>query len=326
MRHEIRTYLNLQLINRLLPLALLLLGFALRLYLVAESNIWYDEGLAVWAARQSPADIAAWTSADVHPPLYFWLLHGWRLLVGDSEFAVRWLSVAIGLLAVAVTFTLARRLTRDPSAQSVIPAIAFVAMAALATSRFHIWWSQEARMYILGSLWVALSLYFTVKLREGITAPRVVGYLLTTIAALYTLYLLAFLLVVEGLYWLFTLPRSRAALRSVGAWAVLQVVTLAAFAPWLLYALPRMNQWSVQVAFDGAQFARLYATLFTLGISTNIERVSLLMVGVVAALLLGMGLAWQTPPYRRGLLLMALAVLIPPLVVWLATTLPREFG
>jgi mannosyltransferase len=309
------------------PLAILLVAFALRLYLLADSNIWYDEGLAVWAARQSLPDSAAWTSADVHPPLYFWFLHFWRGLVGDSEFAVRWLSVAFGLLAVAVTYTLARSLFKGRGEARSVSYIAWGAMALLALSRFHIWWSQEARMYVLGSLLVALSLYFTVKLRQRFTFYNAVGYLVVTVAALYTLYLLAFLLVIEGLYWLATLPRTRALWRSIVAWGLLQLIALAAFAPWLLYALPRMNQWSVQVAFDGGQFARLYATLLTLGISTDIERVTGLVLLLIFIVIGGVGVAWwRTPAYRSGLLLLLLAILIPPLIVWGATTFPRAFG
>lgn len=312
--------------KRILPLVILMVAFALRLYLLAESNIWYDEGLAVWAARQSLSAIAAWTSADVHPPLYFWLLHGWRGMVGESEFAIRWLSVAFGVLAVAVCYPLTRTLFR-PQKSHRLPLLALGAMGLLALSRFHIWWSQEARMYILGALLVALSLYFTVKLRERVVPRHSIGYLLVTIAALYTLYLLAFLLVIEGLYWLVTLPRSRAAWRSLVIWGTLQGITLAAFAPWLLYALPRMQQWSVQVPFDGGQFARLYTTLLTLGISTHIETVAgwvLLWMGLV---IVGVGvMGWRAPSYRHGIWLLALALVIPPLIVWGATTFPRAFG
>lgn len=312
--------------KRVFPLAILLAAFAIRLYLLADSNIWYDEGLAVWAARQTLPDIAAWTSADVHPPLYFWLLHFMRGAVGESEFAVRWLSVAFGTLAVAGTYTLTRTLLKKTELTKQILLVPLVAMLLLALSRFHVWWSQEARMYVLGSLLVVLSLYFTVKLRQRLTIFAIVGYLLSTIAALYTLYLLAFLLVIEGLYWLATLPRSREAWRSLVAWAMLQIGTLVVFAPWLWYAFPRMNQWSVQVPFDGGQFGRLYATLLTMGISTDIEQVAGLVLLLTGLIVAGVLVAWRIPTNRSGLGLLLLALLIPPLIVWMATTFPRAFG
>ncbi|HYN88156.1 MAG TPA: glycosyltransferase family 39 protein, partial [Ardenticatenaceae bacterium] len=172
----------------------LVLAYALRLYRLEDANIWWDEGLAVWAARQSPGAIAAWTAADVHPPLYFWLLHGWRLLAGDGEFAVRWLSVAFGTLCVAVLWRLGRSLAG--------PRVALLAALFLALSRFAVWWSQEARMYMLGGLLATLSLVLTVRLRRRPSWDLALAYVVVTAAALWTLYLLAFILVIESLYWL----------------------------------------------------------------------------------------------------------------------------
>jgi uncharacterized membrane protein len=308
-------------------LAVTALAFALRLAWLPDANIWWDEGLAVWAARQSPLEIARWTSADVHPPLYFWLLHGWRLLVGDSEFAVRFLSVGLGTLTVAALWSLGRALL--PRSRW----IPLVAALLVATSRFLVWWSQEARMYMLGGLLATLSLYFTVRLRWRPTRAALVGYLLTTIAALWTLYLLAFLLVVQGLYWLWTLrhyenwqERGRALLR----WAALQITVLLAFAPWLLYALPRMRSWSVQTAFDPRLYLELYATLLALGTSTNIEQVRLPVLLVVALVVFAFASRLlprpSRAPQRDGLLLLLLALAIPPLTVWAVTMLPRDFG
>ena len=84
-----------------LLVGILLTSFALRTYRVGDQSVWWDEGLAAWAARQSLSEIAEWTSSDVHPPLYFWILHYWRLLAGETEFGLRVLSVAVGVLTVA---------------------------------------------------------------------------------------------------------------------------------------------------------------------------------------------------------------------------------
>lgn len=306
-------------------LTIVALAFALRLFRLPDATIWWDEGLAVWAARQSPLDIARWTSADVHPPLYFWLLHGWRLLVGDSEFAVRALSVGVGTLTVAAVWALGRALLLG---SRWVPGVAALFVAA---SRFLVWWSQETRMYMLGGLLATLSLYFMVRLRWRPTRGAAVGYLLSTVAALWTLYLLAFLLVIQGLYWLWTLrsfsmgrERGRALLR----WAALQAAVLLAFAPWLVYALPRMRSWSVQAPFEPGLYLELYATLLTLGISTSVERYRLLVLLVIGFLAVALVLRGfrRSNESRAGLVLLGLALAIPPLIVWGVTMLPRSIG
>ena len=89
-----------------LLVVLLLLSFGLRAHRIGEQRVWWDEGWSVWAARFPVADILRETGNDVHPPLYFALLHGWRQISGDSEAGLRLLSAYLGLLTAAATYTL----------------------------------------------------------------------------------------------------------------------------------------------------------------------------------------------------------------------------
>ena len=94
-----------------LPLsAILLAAFALRIWLLGNQNIWWDEGLAIWAVRQGWVRMTLWTASDVHPPLYFWLLKAWVSLAGESEFAARFISLLCGVVTVAALYPLAKAL------------------------------------------------------------------------------------------------------------------------------------------------------------------------------------------------------------------------
>ena len=130
---------------------MMLLGFGLRVIALGDKSVWWDEGLAIWAARQSLADISLWTANDVHPPLYFWLLHFWRLLSGDTEFGLRLLSAFIGLATIPATFLLGKRINGRFTG--------LLAALFMAISRFDIGWSQEMRMYSLSALLGALGLW-----------------------------------------------------------------------------------------------------------------------------------------------------------------------
>jgi len=322
-------------VDRFLLLGVLLLAFGLRVLWVAEANIWWDEGWTVLLMRESVGSIVEMTSMDTHPPFYFWLSHGIWLLIGESEFAVRFLSVAAGTLTVAVLWRLGRLLW--PGSRWV----PLVAALLLSTSRFAIWWSQEGRMYGLSGLLITLSLLFTVQLRWQPTRKAALGYLLAMLAALHTLYLLAFALVVQGLYWLWTLIYEEtwsARAQLVAKWALLQMVVLAGFAPWLMYAISRMNSWSAQEAFDVSLYFGLYANLLVLGIPTHVEayRVPVLLVmGLLALVMLLWRIATPYPLIKQpavlkwqnaGVALLLLALIVPPLVVWAITTLPHTFG
>jgi len=78
--------------NRFWLVLLVLLAFALRLYRLDFQSLRGDEALSVlYSARgfASILDITKQTSR--HPPLHYSLLNLWMLLVGKSEFSVRFL-------------------------------------------------------------------------------------------------------------------------------------------------------------------------------------------------------------------------------------------
>lgn len=133
--------------------ALLALALALRFYRIDAQSFWYDEGLTVALAVRSLDDIARAAAADVHPPLYYWLLHGWLLLTGTGEAAARAFSAVCGAITVVTTAILGWRWAGERAG--------WLAGIAAAVSPFAIHYSQETRMYALAMLlatclWLAL--------------------------------------------------------------------------------------------------------------------------------------------------------------------------
>ena len=298
--------------------AIVLLAFGLRVYRLEAKSVWWDEGLAAWAARQDLVSSALWCASDVHPPLYFWMLHFWRLGSGDSEFGLRFLSVGCGVLAVAALYRLGRALSDRPTG--------ILAALLLATARFTLWWSQEMRMYILAALLATLSLWGLVGIWRRGRARDWVLYVVSTIAALYTLYLSVSVLVIENLFVLLLLRRQRERRRFLLSWAAAQGAILLVFLPWLILAVQRMRTWSSTQPFEFDAFLRLYWTVLATGIPVSVET-HLLQTGLVALVFaIGLGaVLWSArrdADTRLGLVLLLLCLILPPLVVYLVS-LPR---
>ena len=249
---------------------------------------------------------------------------------------MRTLSAFWGVLTVAAVYRLGRLIDGER--------VGSLAALLTALSRFHIWWSQEMRMYVLAGLAGVASLYFLLRwLRvEGSADERIptrawagplLGYIGATVAALYTILLMGAIVMVHNLVVLFVLlwpgPARRG--RLLWRWVAAQVVLLVAIGGWMAFSWERMRTWSVADQTSLRFVARLYATLLTTGISEHIHDVLWQVVLPFVILLLGIWLllrAIATPsPQRRTLLLdavtLGLAITLPALFVYLAT-LPRS--
>jgi len=218
-------------------LVLLALATALRLAGIGAESIWLDEATSLMLARMNLPELIRAASVDVHPPLYYILLHFW-IPLGESEAVLRGLSTVAGVLNVWVLYRLGRTLF---DAQT-----GWIAAALLAVSPLHIWYSQEARMYA----WVAalmsgsilLALWFW-RRGDGLTW---LGYVLVTAAAIYTHYYAVFGILVVNLFFLYLWVRGALKRRGgapdgrlVWGWIAAQVAVFVLFIPWLpLFLVP----------------------------------------------------------------------------------------
>ena len=140
-----------------LLVAIVALGFLLRLYRIGNEGLWIDEAFSIWLVRRPFGEMIRWVQeVDHHPPLYYGLLYVWRAIVGLDEGRARALSALFGALTIPVVYSLGRRVAD----QKVGVATALI----LALSPFHVRLAQEARMYTLLTFEASLALYAFVRL------------------------------------------------------------------------------------------------------------------------------------------------------------------
>ena len=233
---------------------LLLLAFALRLHRLGYQSLWYDEAVSMHLALKDLGSLTLHTARDIHPPLYYYLLHFWILAAGSSEFSAAFFSLVFGILIIAACYRLGTELY-DRRAGLLT---AFL----LAVSPFNLWYSQEIRMYTLGASLGLASLYCLVRLagltrresrahvasaeahpdgQKGGTWKLWLGYILSAAAGLYTLYYFAFLLLFQNLlvigWWLATRLKGSKGVVSLRRWVLAQGLVLMLYLPWLPVAL-----------------------------------------------------------------------------------------
>lgn len=174
----------------LLPVAILLIAALLRFHLLDGQSFWNDEGNSARLSERTIRLILEGTASDVHPPLYYVLLRGWRELVGETEFGLRSLSAFAGVLTVAGAWALVRLGGwRTPRSDRTVAAlVAAIAALLVAVSPALVYYGQEARMYALLACFATLATVLLLRwLRTG-QWRFVAGYLLLLAAGLYTHY------------------------------------------------------------------------------------------------------------------------------------------
>ncbi len=285
--------------SRLLLLAILLLAACLRFYRLDTQSFWNDEGNSARIAERTPGLIIAGAAGDIHPPGYYLLLHYWRAMFGQSEFALRSLSVVAGVALVAFTYLMGRRLFGET--------VGLMAAFLGAISPFAIYYSQEARMYTLLAALSAASTYLLIyflanaekpdfhKRSDASAATKTwfLIYVFTSAAGLYVQYSFPFVLFVHNatfvLWWLTIARRSTKPWRWLALWAGAQVAVVILYLPWLYTAIKSVTGWSsAGQAYElGAALLNVLRTL-TVGITLPVGDATAALASAGVLLLAGL--------------------------------------
>lgn len=119
---------------------------------ILTQSFWRDEAFSVLIAQKDIFDIIRLSTQDTSPPLYYILLHYWMILFGNSEAAVRFLSLIFHLFTVVIIFLIARKIIRS------VFGSAFIALVTL-FNPFLLQYAFEARTYSLLTFLSVAALY-----------------------------------------------------------------------------------------------------------------------------------------------------------------------
>ncbi len=172
---------------------LMLLGTALRVYEL-NSCLWFDELLTLVDFVQHPWGLAVSEFPNQNQHMFYTVLAKLCFeIAGESFAALRAPSVLFGVLSIPALYLLGRRTvgSRD----------ALLACALLTLSYHHVWFSQNARGYMmLLCLTIANTWLFLAALQRG-RALLWSGYGLTAALGIWSHMTMVFVLFAQGLVW-----------------------------------------------------------------------------------------------------------------------------
>lgn len=288
---------------------LLLLASLLRFGALGAQEVSGDEAFSILFSKHPPKQTTAETLrlGEPHPPLYYFVLHGWMAVAGESEFSARFPSAAASTLAVALVFALTRRMFGWNAG--------LAAAAFMTINPFQMWYAQTARMYALST---ALALSTTLALWAGLRRDRWqhwVTYLLLTTTHAFVHYVALLVALAQGFWVLLTSWRDwRRLLHFVLACLVAALLYL----PWLALVLPSILAYHGNVDSPSLG-AMLVRCLRVFGLGTTMQPTAAVPFVVAFGLLFALGLvrAARTNPRAAGLL--TLWLFLPLLSMWIAS-------
>lgn len=276
---------------------ILLLAFALRVYRLEAQSAWHDETYCVLVAEQPLDQVVSAQTQDIHPPLYFVLLHFWLPLAGRTDFAVRFLSGVFGVFLVVGLYR--------AGAAFFDRRVGLVAALLGAVAPFYVAYSQEIRMYALATLLALASMVLGYRslgtqivgqtfqsansrlknLRHVFASGGWLwgGYVLATAAALYAHYFAALVIVAQNvacLLWVriavlghLRSPRAtpRTPYPALRRWIIAQLAVAALYVPQLFTAARQLGTYTNPGLHlvPPAEFLRGCWQAFNVGLAAN---------------------------------------------------------
>ena len=164
-------------IDALLVIAVILLALGLRLYRLGAQSLWLDEG-GTWAAVTQHGWLTLLldlVSPNAAYPLYHLLLKAWIAIAGDSEWALRLPSALAGAVTVGVIMLAAAEQGNYESVTSlslVRRLLPLIAGLFAACSPYALWHAQDAKVYSLLMLMVALLLWLGLRVCNTASAAQ----------------------------------------------------------------------------------------------------------------------------------------------------------
>ena len=146
--------------NKYIHIGIIVLGIVFISLSAFHENIWFDESYSVSIARHSFSEIWNITGHDVHPPLYYWILHIIWMIFGDQNIAFRLFSV----LAIAILGVLGYTHIRKDFGEKVGMLFSFLVYFLPVICIY----SQEIRMYSLAYLLVTIMAIYAYRFYKSV--------------------------------------------------------------------------------------------------------------------------------------------------------------
>jgi uncharacterized membrane protein len=264
-------------------IVLLISSLLVRSISLLKSSIWHDEGFSLMLASRSPLDIWLGSARDVHPPLYYEILHFWTEIFGNSLLSVRSLSLVAGIIVVWLGYQIAFMISNKRN-------VALLAGLLLSLNPFLIRYSQEVRMYGILGVFLLIAIIGLIKISKD--SKDWFGYVLYVIgvsAGLYTHYFTAMVVIA---FWIYIVSiyfiKNKITLITNWRWWLANILALLIFLPWVPSMMAQFTRAQGLGWLSKTSIRTLNDTVWQFMTFTDARQILILIYWLVPVLILGL--------------------------------------
>lgn len=281
---------NLKKINKkYIHIGIIILGIIFILLSAFHENIWFDESYSVAIAKHDFSDIWTITGNDVHPPLYYWMLHIVWMLFGNNIIAFRLFSV----LAIVILGILGYTHIRKDFGEKVGILFSFLIyfLPVMCT------YSQEIRMYSWSCLIVSLLAIYGYRLYKNVKDKtelkiqnrNLILFGIFSIAACYIhYYALAVAGIVNFFLLIYFIKNRKDNTKIFRNFIILAIIQVILYIPWLLYLKGQVAHvgGGFWISFGVSTFVEIPSFQFRRQLDTNFVFDANTIIALVAAIVM----------------------------------------
>lgn len=274
--------------NKWIHIIIIILGIIWVSIPVFHSNLWFDESYSVGMANHTFSEIWNIGGHDVHPVLYYWILHIINLIVGNQ---IIWYRI-FSAICVAILGILGYTHIRKDFGEKTGIFFSFLVFFF----PINLVYAGELRMYTLAMLLVTVMAIYAYRIYQKKQEKNIKNWILFAIFSLASAYSHYYALVAAGiinLLLLISLGKEAKAKKQftfdLKAFIVSAVIQIALYLPWIMYLLLQVSQVSrgfwIGISFPGT-LIEFFTFQFTGNLGDTIY-VSNILAGIFGIILCG---------------------------------------
>ncbi len=229
-----------------LHIAIIIIGIIYIFLPAFHTNLWFDESYSVALAKHSFVDIWTIGSHDVHPILYYWMLHILFLIFGNSILAYRLFSVIAIVILIIMGYTHIRKEFGEKTGLIFSFLVSFLPVITV--------YASEIRMYSWTMLFVTIMFIYAYRIYKGDCSNK--NWIIFAVFSLASAYMHYYGLMTAGvinlllfIYIIVDTIKKRKKdntykiiNNNIIKFAISAIVQIVLYIPWLIFFIKQYNQ------------------------------------------------------------------------------------